>query len=369
MNSKERMKALLTGEVPDRVGLADAPWPETRARWREEGIPANVHANDYFGMDLRVQIKIMSDFQLPEKVEESNEFQIIEDSDGNVSKVWKNKTGVPLHLKYGLADAEAWARLKPRLVANDNRFAFGYYGDYQFEYTSGHVDKVKAAYDGYGPKDSTCVSLALNDPYEFAMWKMGDENILVTMAMEPELLKDIFETYVGFVRDCGDLLFSKGFKPDVCFLGGDIAYKNGLLFSPAMYRELVFPYLKRIIDYFKGERGLPIIYHSDGNPTEALPLLVEAGIDCLQPLEVNAGMDVRAIAKEWGDRIAFMGNISTQTMAGAKDALVADVRSRIDACRRAGARYIVHSDHSVPPMVPLENMRAVVEVVNEYGDY
>ena len=305
----------------------------------------------------------------PSTSKTTGECRIITDSDGNTSKVWKDKSGVPLHLSYGLKDAASWQTLKPRLVVNDNRFAFGYYGDYQFEYTSGHVDKVKAAYDAYPHKDTTCVSLSANDPYEFAMWKMGDENILMKMVMEPDLLKDVGEAYVRFLIDCGELLFSKGFKPDFLFLGGDIAYKNGLLFSPEMHREIIFPYLKRIIDYFKGEHGLPIVYHSDGNPTEAIPLLVEAGIDCLQPLEVNAGMDVRTLAKEWGHKLAFMGNISTQTMAGPKDVLIADVKSRIDACRKARVAYIIHSDHSVPPMVSLENMQAVVDTAMTYGKY
>ena len=100
------------------------------------------------------------------------------------------------------------------------------------------------------------------------------------------------------------------FKPDGVFLGGDIAYKNGMLFSPDMHRELVFPYLKRIIDYFKREHGLSSSITATATPPQAIPLLLEAGIDCLEPLEVNAGMDVRKLAKEWGSKLAFMGNIS-----------------------------------------------------------
>lgn len=370
MTSKERINMLLSGQIPDRIGKADAPWPETRERWREEGLPADVHANDYFGMDIRMNIRTLPTFQLPEKVvEETDQFQVISDADGNVNRYWKGKSGVPLPLKNAIETREDWERLKERLVPNKDRFAFGYYGNYMHEYTQGPIEKVRAAYDACPTLDETFVIMEVADPYEFAMAKMGDENILMTMAMEPKLLTDMWEAYVDLVIGNCDILFGAGIKPDGCFVGGDIAYKNGLLFSPEMYRQLVFPYLKRIIDHLKHERGLKIVYHSDGNPTEALPILLEAGIDCLEPLEVNAGMDVRTLAPEWGDRLAFMGNISTQTMAGPKDKLEEEVRSKIEACKAAGARYIIHSDHSVPNTVPLENFELMMELVERHGSY
>jgi uroporphyrinogen decarboxylase len=370
MNSKERITMLLSGEISDRIGKVDAPWPETRRRWYDEGLPPGIHASDFFEMDIRVNIRTLPTFQLEEKVvEENHQFQVISDADGNVTKYWKDKSGVPLPLKNAITSREDWDRLKDRLVPNEKRFAFGYYGNYMHEYAHGDISEVKAAYDAYPHLADTFVIMEVADPYEFAMAKMGDERILMKMAMEPDLLTDMWEAYVNLVIGNCEILFGAGFKPDGCFLGGDIAYKNGLLFSPKMYRELVFPYLKRIIDHLKHERGLKIIYHTDGNPTEAIPILVEAGIDCLQPLEVNAGMDVRKLVGEWGDRIAFMGNISTQTMAGPTDKLEDAVRSRIEACTKTRVRYMIHSDHSIPDTVSFANFRFMMDLVDKYGGY
>ncbi len=370
MNSKERITMLLSGEIPDRIGKADAPWPETRRRWYDEGLPAGVHASDFFEMDIRVNIRTLPTFQLEEKVvEEDDEFQVVSDADGNVTKYWKGKSGVPLPLKNAIASRGDWDRLKDRLVPNEKRFAFGYYGNYMHEYVQGDIAEVKAAYDAYPHLADTFVIMEVADPYEFAMAKMGDEHILMKMAMEPDLLTDMWEAYVNLVIGNCEILFGAGIRPDGCFVGGDIAYKNGLLFSPKMYRELVFPYVKRIIDHLKHERGLKIVYHTDGNPTEAIPILVEAGIDCLQPLEVNAGMDVRKLIGEWGDKIAFMGNISTQTMAGPADRLEDAVRGRVEACTKARARYIIHSDHSIPDTVSFDNFRFMMGLVDKYGKY
>lgn len=361
---------LLAGEMPDRIGRADAPWPETRERWLEEGLPEGVHANDFFATDIRMDIKILPTFQLEERiVEETDDFQTISDADGNVTKYWKGKSGVPMPLENAITCREDWENLKDRLVANEDRFAFGYYGNYIHEYTRGPLAVVKAAYDECGNIDDTFVICECPDPYEFLMAKMGDEHVLMKMAMEPELITDILDVYSKVIIESAEILFGSGMKGDGVFIGGDIAYKNGLLFSPEMYRRLIFPALKRIIDYFKGERGLGVIYHSDGNPTEAIGLLYEAGIDCLQPLEVNAGMDVRKLVGDWGGRIAFMGNISVVTMSGPADRLEEEVRSKMEACTKVRVGYIVHSDHSVPPTVPMENFRLMMDLVEKYGAY
>jgi len=263
---------LLEGKVPDRVGKADAPWPETRARWYGEGVPAGVHVNDFLRMDMRVNIKMPPTFQLEEKVvDQTGDFQVISDADGNVSKYWKNKSGVPMHLKYAIQTRADWERLKDRLVADDRRFAVGYYGNYFFEYTAGPLEKVKAAYDALKVKDDTFVSVEIPDPYEYAMAKMGDENILMAMAMEPDLLKDMFEALVRYSIDQGEILFSRGFRPDGVFVGGDIAYKNGLLMSPKMYRELIFPYLKRMIDYFKASAACASSTTATATPPRPCP--------------------------------------------------------------------------------------------------
>ena len=120
MTSKERIRALLSGEVPDRIGKADAPWPETRARWKKEGLPADVHANDYFGMDIRHMLRIDTSFRLPETVEEDGpDYQVVRTSDGVLTKCWKG-TGAPLTLEFAVKDRGDWRKLRGRLAFMGN---------------------------------------------------------------------------------------------------------------------------------------------------------------------------------------------------------------------------------------------------------
>lgn len=372
MTSKERITALLTGQIPDRMGKADAPWPETRARWAREGLPAGVHANDYFKMDLRHLIRIDNSFGLPgQVVEETEDYQVVRDSNGGTTKCWnvqKHKDGVPQQLSFGLNGWDDWKRLREHLTATPDRVSFGWYGDYGFEYTNSPFSAVKAAYRDCPNKD-TFLCLSAADPYEAVMPKFGDEQMLMFMATEPELVKEVFDAHAEFYCKMLDLVVAEGFGVQALFIGGDIAYKNGLLFSPAMYRQLIFPGLKKQIDHAKNNHGLKIIYHSDGNCEAAIETLIEAGIDAIQPMEVRAGMDVRKLAQRFGDRIAYMGNISTEGLAAGGERMRQEIEDKMKFLQAGRYRYIFHSDHSVPHLVSFQNYCQAMEIFEKYCRY
>jgi hypothetical protein len=71
---------------------------------------------------------------------------------------------------------------------------------------------------------------------------------------------------------------------------------------------LVFPYYAELNQFFHSH-GLPAVLHSCGNVTQALPLILDAGFDALQPLEVKAGCDPFAFAEQYGDRLALIGGL------------------------------------------------------------
>ncbi|MFH1709282.1 MAG: uroporphyrinogen decarboxylase family protein [Planctomycetota bacterium] len=368
MNSKEVIRQLLNGLIPERVGVVDAPRPETRKRWREEGLPATVHANDHFGMDVRRQFRVDSSFGLPEKVEEeTSEYRIIRTGDGNLEKYWKG-TGVPQHLEYGLKDAADWARLRERLTPAPERLSLGYYGDYAYEYISTPYAAVRKAWREFAEKTTTFVTISVPDPYEGFMAKIGDERILTMLLTEPALICEMFDAHVAFTCGMIDLALNEGFQPDAVFVGGDIAYKTGTLFSPQIYRDLLKPRHTAMFQHFH-DQSLDVVYHSDGNPTAVVPDLIEAGIDCLNPMEVAAGMDLNTLGEAFGDKICFMGNISVQALSKGPDEVRAEVGPKVRAAVENNWGYIFHSDHSVPPTVPLANYQLALEIVRAEGNY
>lgn len=121
--------------------------------------------------------------------------------------------------------------------------------------------------------------------------------------------------------------------------------------SPAMYEALIMPSHKKLFDYAHS-KGLKVVVHSCGFVEPLVPGLVAAGMDCLQAMEVKAGMDVLRIAKQFGDRISFCGNLDIRIIASNDRALIdAELNRKIPPILKMGSGFILHSDHSIPPEV------------------
>ena len=124
-----------------------------------------------------------------------------------------------------------------------------------------------------------------------------------------------------------------------------------------MYEDLVMPGHKKLFDYAHS-KGLKVVVHSCGFVEPFVPGLVKAGMDCLQAMEVKAGMDMPRIAKQFGDRIAFCGNIDIRIVASNdRRAIDEELNRKILPVLKMGSGYILHSDHSIPPEVEHDTLK------------
>jgi len=118
-----------------------------------------------------------------------------------------------------------------------------------------------------------------------------------------------------------------------------------------MYRELLQPGHARLFA-FAHSLGCPVIVHSCGYVEPLVPGLIEAGMDCLQAMEVKAGMDLPTLYRRFGDRIAFFGGLDVRTLiTNDRRTIDAEMDAKLLPVLRGGGSYIVHSDHSIPPDV------------------
>jgi len=96
MTSRERIKKAFSFQIPDRIGIFDAPWPETVARWRAEGLPPDVHVNDYFQYEVDECVLMDTSLGLPEKVVETvGDYVIYANVNGVTHNTMRGQTGVP----------------------------------------------------------------------------------------------------------------------------------------------------------------------------------------------------------------------------------------------------------------------------------
>ena len=138
--------------------------------------------------------------------------------------------------------------------------------------------------------------------------------------------------------------------------------------SPDAYREIMLPGHKLLFD-FAHARGLKVIVHSCGYVEPLVPGLIEAGMDCLQVIEVKAGMDLLKLKKDFGDRIAFCGGMDIRTLeTNDRSVVQAELDAKLPGAM-AGSGYILHTDHSVSSRVEYETYKFFVDRAMAMGAY
>jgi len=351
MNSRERIAAIMDFRIPDRVGMFDWFWPGAIERWKREGLPENVDLHRHFGFDL-VQVGYDQSFRFEQKILEENDETYVEQNNfGMTWRMWKGTwSGAPHQLDTLIKTRADWEKYKDRFAPAADRVP-----DDIGETTRRFHD------EGY------YVTYWYLEPFELAWRFLGFKETLLLMAADPELLGEIFEACADQVIGCYEAAVAKGAEYDGNFAGGDIAGKNGPLFSPKMYRDLLMPHHRRIFSHLN-ERGAPTLYHGDGDDRLILEDLIEAGVRALHPLEAKAGMDLRELKPRVRDRMVLFGGIDVRALGGAKEDIEREIRSKVPTAMEGGG-YIYCVDHSVAPTVSLENYEYALSLVREIGVY
>lgn len=378
MISRERVLVALNLEEADRVPIHDVPWAATVERWHKEGLPVEVNPAEYFDYEI-VLFDADTSPRFPVRVvEETEKFVVHTTPYGALYRDHKDYSTTPGILDYPCKSREDWEAIKERLVpgkdrvdwkgewlgqtAGDERDEESVLETGRSEWRRGLPGWERAREQGRFICYSSEVGLDSANNY-FDM-----ESLLIAVAIEPEWLRDIYETDADLVIQMYEIMKEGGFEFDGVFLWCDLGYRNGLLFSPRHFDEQLRPTFRRLFDHFNGD-GVPIILHSCGRVRDLIPRFIEDGLTCLQPLEVKAGMDLIQLKRDFGDKLAFMGGIDVRSMADRDPSVIEEeIKTKILSAKKGGG-YIYHSDHSVPNNVSLEQYRRVLQLVKKYGAY
>ena len=203
--------------------------------------------------------------------------------------------------------------------------------------------------------------------FEYIWQLMGFERFSMALVDEPELVSTLWHWLdESLMKHFSAVMDFEGI--DGIWLCDDIAYTEGLIVSPSILRQHVFPCHKEIGKACRS-RGIPLIYHSDGDLTQVMDDLLDNGITALHPIEPK-GMDIYELKRRYGGRLALVGNMdlgSTLTR-GTPEEVRQDVRTHINALAPGGG-YVLGSSNSIPNYVPIENYRAMIEAAAEWGRY
>jgi len=357
LSGYERTRNILKRQPVDRIGVFEHFWNDTQRIWTENGwMKPGESYEDHFNYDLQLFWAFNSvadlDFVL-ETVEETEETILQRDGNGALLRRHKLHDSTPEHVDFMVKERKAWEDFaKPHLTADRRRIDFEGY-----RAARKHAAEMKRFFCWSGI-----------NVFEMMHPLCGHENMLMGMALDPDWVKDMVSTYARLTIELQEILFAEEGYPDGIWFYEDMGYKQHPFMSPRMYREIIQPGHQLTVQWAKA-KGLPVIMHSCGYVEPLVPGMLEAGIDCLQVIEVKAGMDLLRLYQEYGDRLSFMGGIDVRVLYNNdRREIDAELEAKIPVVKGKFG-YVLHSDHSIPSNVTHDTYRYFIDKGIELGTY
>jgi len=353
MNARERyLETLLFGQ-PDHIPLLPGgPRESTLRAWREQGLPEGASYLDALSAALDVPRQAFEGLaRLPEcfRMIPTFEEKVLEHKDGHyIVQDWMGATTeisddfdytyirsskdfvTRRWLKFPVQNRDDWARLAWRYDAQDPT----------------RVTSAVAKAYRQAQAAGQAVGVSINGPF----WQMrewgGMENLCLLMADDPDFVTELADFWLRFTVETLERILRE-VRLDALLVSEDMAYKAHSMISPEMARRFLQPcYLawsELLRDY-----EIPLFdMDSDGDIGELIPIWIESGINCCNPIEVAAGNDIVAYRRRFGRRMAYHGGVDKRAIAAGGETMRAEVL-RVAALLPDGG-YIPGCDHGVPP--------------------
>jgi uroporphyrinogen decarboxylase len=352
MTSHERFRRMFEHRPADRVPIIDSPWAATIERWRAEGLPAGASWQEFFGVDRVAGIHLDNSPRFEQKVlEETDEYRVHTTKWGQTLKDWKHAGGTPEFLHCTVVDRDSWAAARRRMTPSRDRIDW---------------DRLERDYRTWR-RQGCWIEAGLWFGFDVThSWMVGTERLLMALIDDPEWCVDMFRAELELDLALLEMLWQAGYAVDAVRWPDDLGYKHSQFMSLEMYRTLLKPVQKRACEWAHA-RGAYVHLHSCGDVNPFVPEFVEIGVDCLNPLEVKAGMDPVALKRRYGGDLVLHGGINA-VLWDDVEAIEAEIRRVVPAVKENGG-YIFSSDHSVPSSVSLEDFRRIVRLARELGSY
>lgn len=345
MTDRERFNNQMHYKPVDRCfNMEFGYWDENFKEWPifvENNIRNNYEADIFFNFDIIKGVggRIWMNPPFPNKViEETATTKIIMNDDGLLAEVPKDgHDTIPHYVKASVVTPEDWKRCKEERFRRDDPAR------------KVDVEALKKAHpkDRDYPLGVNCGSMIgkIRDMLTF-------EGLAYACYDYPDMVEDMVETACVLVEDFLDQVLP---HIDFDFASGweDICFKNGPIVSVDFFKNVVTPRYKRISKKLRNA-GIDLWYTDcDGDVRPILPYLMEGGINCLFPFEVNGCSHPAELLNEYGKDLRIMGGVDKIELGKGKEAIKAYLETLVPLVERGG--YIPFCDHRCPPNVKPED--------------
>ncbi|OAM90586.1 hypothetical protein OH491_02275 [Termitidicoccus mucosus] len=353
MTPRERFLNTLNYQpVDQRPCYLAWPWFDTLARWRREGLPdgvTDVHEHlGVSGLGYRVSnitpaAGVFPDY--PVKIlREDGEFIYKTDRYGRTAKEFKDHSSFPEWLEFPVKTPEDLRRLLDEHFDVDNLDA---------RFPADWLEQVHAA------EQRGDVILIDGGCYYWTLRSVaGVDGAGYLLYDAPELVGELFERYHAVVME-GLRRAVKVTRVDIIGFGEDFACKSGPLLSPAMFRDMILPHYKKVMD-FAHAHDVRLTWHdSDGDYRLLLPDMLSAGVNSTCPCEVASGMEPVGLRRQFGRELRIGGGFDKRIVPLGRSAVAAEFARLRPVIEEGG--YIPGIDHSIPADVSYDRYREYVD--------
>jgi uroporphyrinogen-III decarboxylase len=187
--------------------------------------------------------------------------------------------------------------------------------------------------------------------------------------LRQDYIHQIFEKQIDISIENYRLLWNRlGDKIDVVFTcGTDFGTQNSQFCSVDTFRELWLPHYKRMNDWIHTHTSWKVFKHCCGSIVPLVPLLIEAGFDILNPVQINAkDMDPQHLKDTFGDAVVFWGGgIDTQKIlpTGTPEQIKTHVERQCEIFGKNGG-FVFNAVHNIQANVPVENVVAMIDALH-----
>lgn len=340
-------------------------WSATLHTWHQQGLPENisddVEANTFFGFEGRrsevsvgekIPLGVLFDppIALYRSVVPFRKFKVkilresegrivVRDEAGLVSMQFRSRAGtsIPQYMEYPVEDRESWEKYRARYNLEEIRYPEKW-------------EEMKERY----ARRTYPLGVDGGGYFGWARHLMGLERLSIAFHTNPDLIREMFKFRTEMVLRAIERAV-KEVKPKIDFAHWweDMCYNKGPLISPKLFKEFMVPEYKRITSFLKDHEIWINILDCDGDVDSLVPLWLEAGINCMFPLERKGKTDPLEIREKHGRNALLLGGVDKMVLLKGRKAIDLELKRLRPLIEEGG--YIPHIDHRVPSDVTYEN--------------
>ena len=363
MNDRQRFHATMNYQPRDRSPIMDFGfWDETLPIWHEQGLPTHVNrltSDDFFGMDAGIEagqrvvgaVSGLAPTFEELVLEDRGEYELRQQADGVQVLRRKFLSSIPLPVSHKLTDRESWREhFAPKLDPTNPA-----------RYPANWDERVKVWRD---PNRESLAVLPGGSLYGWLRNWMGVENLSLVVYDDPAWFEEMIETEANCIIGTLTRILETGGHFDACGMWEDMAYNAGPLLSPQHFKKYMVPHYRRITDLLHSY-GVNLIWvDCDGKIDLLVPHWLDAGVNCMFPLEVGTwGADPIKFRAQYGKDLLLMGGFDKHILAQTKEDIKREVYRLLPLVEEGG--YVGFCDHRVPPDVSLDNYLFYLDTVRE----